>query len=102
MMDILHRYQKTKVPHIIGRKRSLGKEKKMEKSFLSGLAVSEVILNDRIIYTGIIHDLTNVKNAEKEISLLNKKLEKKVTERTLELERTVNKFFLRILHSKKK
>jgi len=50
-----------------------------------------VILNDRVIFTGIIHDLTNVKKAEDEIKVLNKKLEKKVVDRTYELEKTVNK-----------
>lgn len=89
--NYINRYQKTKVPHIIGIGREVYGERKGGEVFPFRLAVSEVILNDRIIYTGIIHDLTEVKEAEKEIKLLNKKLEKKVTDRTLELERTVNK-----------
>jgi len=87
----LHRYQATKVPHIIGTGREVSGRKKDGIIFPFRLAVSEVILNDRIIYTGIIHDLTDVKEAEEEIVQLNKRLEKKVNERTKELERTVNK-----------
>jgi len=87
----LHRYQKTKVPHIIGIGREVFGLRKDESVFPFRLAVSEVILNDRIIYTGIIHDLTEVKSAEMEIKALNKELEQKVTIRTLELEKTVNK-----------
>lgn len=87
----IDRYQKTKVPHIIGIGREVSGKKKNGEIFPFRLAVSEVVLNDRIIYTGIIHDLSEVKEAEEKIIELNKKLEKKVTERTLELERTVNK-----------
>lgn len=46
------------------------------------LAVSEVILNDRIIFTGIVHDLADHNQAKSEIISLNKDLEKKVSERT--------------------
>ena len=87
----IHRYQATKTPHIIGTGREVSGKKKDGNVFPIRLAVSEVILNDRIIYTGIIHDLTDVKNAEGEILQLNKKLENKVVERTTELEKTVNK-----------
>ncbi|MBP7642830.1 MAG: PAS domain-containing sensor histidine kinase, partial [Saprospiraceae bacterium] len=55
------------------------------------LAVSEVILNDRIIFTGIVHDLTEYNQAKSEIISLNKDLEKKVSERTYEIEEVVNK-----------
>jgi len=87
----LQRYQATKVPRIIGIGREVTGKKKNGETFPFRLAVSEVILNDRIIYTGIIHDLSEVKEAESKIVELNKKLEKKVADRTLELERTVNK-----------
>lgn len=87
----IHRYQKTKVPHIIGTGREVLGKKKDNNIFPFRLAVSEVILNDRIIYTGIIHDLTEVKEGEEKIKQLNKDLEKKVNERTMELEKTVNK-----------
>ena len=86
----LHRYQTTKKPHIIGIGREVTGQKKNGQTFPFRLAVSEVVLNDRVIYTGIIHDLTEVKEAELEIRSLNKKLEKKVTTRTIELEKTVN------------
>lgn len=87
----LHRYNSTKVPHIIGIGREVTGRKKNGDLFPFRLAVSEVLLNDRIIYTGVIHDLSEVKEAEQQIIGLNKSLEKKVSERTYELERTVNK-----------
>ena len=86
----VHRYNTTKVPHIIGTGREVKGKMKDGTIFPFRLAVSEVILNDRIIYTGIIHDLTQVKNAEEKILSLNKQLEKRVTDRTLQLEKTVN------------
>ncbi len=87
----IHRYQTTKSPHIIGIGREVSGKRKDGTIFPFRLAVSEVVLNDRIIYTGIIHDLTDVKKAQEEVKKLNKKLEKKVNERTEELEKTVNK-----------
>lgn len=87
----LHRYQKTKVPHIIGIGREVSGKTKSGSVFPMRLAVSEVILNDRVIYTGIIHNLTEVKKAQQEIVELNKKLEEKVEERTYDLEKVVNK-----------
>lgn len=86
----LYRYNKTKKPHIIGVGREVVGQRKNKSTFPFRLAVSEVILNDRIIFTGIIHDLTNVKLAEQKLVSLNEKLEEKVEERTNELEKTVN------------
>lgn len=87
----LQRYQKTKVPRIIGIGREVSGITKHGREFPMRLAVSEVVLNDRVIYTGIIHDLSNVKQAQYEIVKLNKQLEAKVEERTYELEKVVNK-----------
>ena len=79
----LQRYHETRVPHIIGIGREVFGLKKDGQTFPFRLAVSEVILNDRIIFTGIIHDTTEVHNA-------HKVLETKVEERTEELEKTIN------------
>jgi len=87
----INRYNKTKVPHIIGVGREVKGKRKNGEVFPFRLAVSEVLLNDRIIYTGVIHDLSDVKDAEQRIIDLNKNLEKTVSLRTYELEKTVNK-----------
>ncbi len=87
----IHKYNTTKVPHIIGIGREVQGKKKNGDEFPFRLAVSEVILNNRVIYTGVIHDLSDVKSAEQEIKDLNKNLEETVSQRTYELEKTVNK-----------
>lgn len=87
----LKRYQETKKPRIIGIGREVKGLKKSGVTFPFRLAVSEVILNDRVIYTGIVHDLTEMNLAQTEIINLNKQLEEKITDRTYELESTVNK-----------
>lgn len=87
----LHRYNTTKEPRIIGTGREVIGQRKDKTQFPFRLAVSEVILNDRVIFTGIIHDLTDVKDAEHNLIKLNEKLEEKVEERTNELEEAVNK-----------
>ena len=87
----LKRYHDTKEPRIIGIGREVQGMTKNGKIFPFRLAVSEVILNDRVIYTGVVHDLTDVKEAERKIVNLNKELERKISDRTYELESTVNK-----------
>ena len=86
----LERYNRTKEPRIIGTGREVRGKKKNGEVFPFRLAVSEVILNDRIIFTGIIHDLSEVKKAQKEIIVLNQKLEDMVARRTQELEKAIN------------
>lgn len=90
----LHRYNTTKKPRIIGIGREVVGKTKEGKHFPFRLAVSEVILNDRVIFTGIIHDLSDVKKAESELTVLNEKLEAKVIQRTNDLEDAVNKLLL--------
>jgi len=86
----LHRYNTTKEARIIGIGREVIGQRKDSSQFPFRLAVSEVILNDRVIYTGIIHDLSDIKAAEQELLELNEKLEGKVEARTNELEKAVN------------
>jgi len=89
--NYVQRYNTTRVPHIIGTGREVKGLRKNGEVFPFRLAVSEVVLNDRIIYTGVIHDLSAVKDAEAQIMELNKNLEQAVSDRTYELEKTVNK-----------
>ena len=87
----IHRYNTTREAHIIGIGREVTGRKKNGSLFPFRLAVSEVVLNDRVIFTGIIHDLTDVKEAQNKLEDLNLDLEKKVEHRTNELEKVVNK-----------
>lgn len=84
-------YVKTKKKKIIGTGREVIGKTKSGELFPFRLAVSDVILNDRLIFTGIIHDLSEVRQAEHALLEMNDSLEKKVIERTDELESTVNK-----------
>lgn len=87
----LENYQKTRNPKIIGIGREVTGKRKDGTTFPMRLAVSEVKLNTRTIYTGIVHDLSDVKNAEKKFKLLNEELELIVEERTEKLSEAVNK-----------
>jgi two-component system sensor kinase FixL len=83
-------YHQTGVAKIIGIGREVNGRRKTGEEFPFWLAVIEVKLHDRIIYTGFVHDLSEIKQAEKRLKLLNEELEKKVVERTYELENVVN------------
>jgi PAS domain S-box-containing protein len=85
------RYEKTKEPKIIGIGREVYGLKKSGATFPFRLSVSEVILQDRKIYTGILHDMTEIRNAEDKLIQLNEELEAKVDERTREIEDVVNR-----------
>ncbi|MEM6878114.1 MAG: PAS domain-containing sensor histidine kinase [Bacteroidota bacterium] len=87
----LQRYQDTHEPKIIGIGREVQGRKKDGTVFPIRLAVSEVDLGEKVIYTGIVHDLTDVKAAESRLEELNVSLERIVAERTDELANTVDK-----------
>lgn len=86
----LKNYEESRVPKIIGLGREVHGKRKDGTLFPFRLAVSEVVLNNRVIYTGIIHDLTEVVNSKLRLESLNHELESKVEERTTELEDAVN------------
>jgi PAS domain S-box-containing protein len=87
----LDNYHKTRKPKIIGIGREVIGRQKNGQTFPCRLAVSEVVLNDRIIFTGIIHDLSEIVNARNKIVEFNNELREKVTDRTSKLEDTINK-----------
>lgn len=82
-------YLKTKIPKIIGKGREVKGLRKDGSQFPLRLSVSEVILKDRIIFTGIIHDLSAEHKAQKKIEEYQLSLEKKVKERTIRLNENV-------------
>jgi len=83
-------YFKSGIAKIIGIGREVKGKKKDGTIFWFRLAVSEVKLNNRTIFTGIIHDLSDIKKAQQEVMNLNQELETKVQQRTNELEKVVN------------
>ncbi|NJB87688.1 hypothetical protein GGR26_003472 [Lewinella marina] len=83
--EYLERYQRTRVPHIIGIGREVTGRCKDGREFPLRLAVSEAKLAEGTIYTGILHDLSEFHLAKKRVDDLNKSLESKVIERTAAL-----------------
>ena len=86
----IKRYLHTKKPQIIGIGREVEGLRKDGTTFPFRLAVSEVVLHNRVLFAGIIHDLSEYNAAKDEIVALNRQLENKVVERTYDLERVVN------------
>jgi PAS domain S-box-containing protein len=83
-------YLRTGEKKIIGIGREVTGRRKDGATFPCWLSISEVKLEDRIIFTGIVHDLTEQKEAEQRVIRLNAELEKRVEERTEELAAAVN------------
>ncbi len=88
--DYIENYKKTGKAKIIGIGREVTGRKKDGREFPCWLSVSEVKLSDRSIFTGFLHDLSEIKNVEIRLKKLNEELEQKVVERTYELENVVN------------
>ena len=83
-------YLRTGQKKIIGIGREVTALKKDGTTFPCRLSISEVNLENRTIFTGIVHDLSEQKKAEHRIMKLNEELENRVEERTEELAAAVN------------
>ena len=79
-------YEKTGKKKIIGIGRETIARHKNGRKFPIELAVSEAVLGNRRLYTGIVRDITQRKQTEEEIEHYKKHLEKLVNEKTRELE----------------
>jgi len=88
--EYLKNYHDTGIKKIIGIGREIDGLRKDGSIFPARLAVSEMMINDRKYFTGIIQDVTQVKEVEKKLMTLNHELEQIVKDRTLELQDTVN------------
>lgn len=87
----LQRYQETGERRIIGIGREVPGRHKSGQEIPIRLAVGEVTLNDgTVIYTGILHDLTEIKKAESTLIKLNQNLEERVKQRTLKLQEVIS------------
>ncbi|MCB0609731.1 MAG: PAS domain-containing sensor histidine kinase [Lewinella sp.] len=93
----IRRYLDSGKPHIIGIGREVEGKRKDGTVFPLRLAISEVFLEGKRIFTGIIHDLSDVNSAKEKILRLNRELEeqnaeldRKVHERTEKLAKVVD------------
>lgn len=82
----LERYHQTNKPRIIGIGREVIGKRKNGAEFPLRLAVSEVKLEEKTIYTGILHDTSSFHEAQRRVEQLNEDLENKVQQRTAALE----------------
>ncbi len=78
----LHAYHDTGDAKIIGTGREVMARRKNGSVFPIELAVGEIALGDRLMYAGVVRDITERKLAEDSMRYLNEALEKRVTERT--------------------
>lgn len=87
----IHNYQESGEKKIIGIGREVSGRKKNGEIFPFLLSVSEVVLGEKVIYTGIIHDISELKEVEKAYKKLNSELEDRVQQRTSELFSAIKK-----------
>lgn len=87
----INNYHRTQTPKIIGIGREVIGKHKAGDLFPVRLAVSKVVINGTLFYTGILHDLTAQKKAENELLRLTQRLEDEVHKRTEELSEVVNR-----------
>ncbi|PTT39828.1 PAS domain-containing sensor histidine kinase, partial [Chryseobacterium sp. HMWF028] len=84
-------YQSTGEKKIIGKGREVRGLRKDGSQFPFRLAVSEVQYQDRMIYTGFIHDLSKEKEAEESLKKYTNELEELVENRTKTLKKMLHK-----------
>ena len=78
----LQNYREGGKRKIIGIGREVIGRRKDGTTFPMHLAVSEINVGDRQMFTGIVRDITDLKAAENELKRLNEELEERVQERT--------------------
>ncbi len=81
------RYLKTGEAKIIGFGREVMARRKDGSAFPASIAVSEVPLSDRRMFTGILRDISDDIRAEEELQKARDELELRVAERTVDLNR---------------
>ena len=86
----MHQYHRTGKAKIIGIGREVEGQRSDGTVFPFRLAVSEMRIDNRRLYTGIVHDLSDIKAAERRIIELNRALEEKVAQRTEDLANAVD------------
>ena len=86
----IHNYEHTGTKKIIGIGREVQGLRKNGSLFPFKLSVSEIWINQSRIYTGIIHDISEQKNAQLRIEKMNEELEQRIEERTEKLAEVVN------------
>ncbi|MEZ4987224.1 MAG: PAS domain-containing sensor histidine kinase [Saprospiraceae bacterium] len=86
----MNHYHQGGKARIIGIGREVKGLKKDGTIFPMRLAVSEMYLDGQRFYTGIVHDLSDIKAAEARIKQLNEALEQKVSQRTEDLVNAVS------------
>jgi two-component system, LuxR family, sensor kinase FixL len=89
--NYIHNYKSTGIRRIIGIGREVQGKRKDGTVFPFWLSVSEVNLENRRLFTGIVHDMSEQKKAEEDLLRLNQSLENIVEERTDKLSEAINK-----------
>ncbi len=90
--EYIERYQRSGEARIIGIGREVEGLRKDGSRFPLRLSVSELIdEHGQTLFTGVIHDITEIKKAEADLRELNLRLENKVRARTEELSKAVNR-----------
>jgi len=83
----LENYRRTGVPKIIGIGREVLGRRKDGTVFPMDLSISEITVGERRMFTGLVHDVTQRKQAEEDLRAARDELEDRVRQRTAELER---------------
>jgi PAS domain S-box-containing protein len=87
----LQNYMATGEGKVIGIGREVQGQRKNGDLFPFKLGISRIETEVGLLFTGVIHDLTEERRAKEEIISLNRELEQKVEERTEKLTEVVNK-----------
>lgn len=87
----MNSYKESGIKKIIGIGREVPGKKKDGTTFPFWLSVSEVGLENKKLFTGIVHDMTEQKRIEEDLIRFNHELEDKINERTEKLSSVVSK-----------
>ncbi|MCP4124956.1 MAG: PAS domain S-box protein [Bacteroidetes bacterium] len=87
----LNSYKQTGIKKIIGVGREVTGVTKKGHKFPIRLSISESVIDGTKFFTGVLHDISEIAEARAELKMVNKQLEKIVSDRTEEITQTVNR-----------
>ncbi|WP_421903662.1 PAS domain S-box protein [Maridesulfovibrio sp.] len=97
----IRRYLKTGVPKVIGIGREIEAVQKNGTRFPIDLSINEIRTPDAVMFTAIVRDISERKEQERRLRMLNDQLEQLVDERTAALTRKTDELTVEVAERKK-
>ncbi|TIH12877.1 PAS domain S-box protein [Marinifilum sp. JC120] len=99
--SFIRRYLKTGIPKVIGIGREIEAVRKDGSRLPIDLSINEIRTPDAVMFTAVVRDISERKEQERQLRMLNEQLEQLVDERTADLTRKTEELTVEVAERKK-